>query len=629
MTTSNRTWRWRLFLWLHVADLLRDSYLGLLGREPDPAGLEAYGAELARTSNLGELLTDIAHSDEFWEKIVAVRSPELVDAAFRGLLGREPDTEASASYAEVLTDKKDISVVLEDIVRSDEFWGKMLASRSTELVDSTFRTLLAREPDREAAAAYAAMLAGKKEISAVLEDIIGSDEFWKKMQARRSPELVDAAFRGLLGREPDTESAASYTEVLTEKKDISVVLEDIVRSDEFWKKMQARRSPELVDAAFRGLLGREPDTEAAAAYGAMLAEKRDISTLLEDITRSDEFWGKVLTSRSEELIRAIYGGLFGREPDPARLAIHVKQLKTSEDLGDLLRAVISSEDSANSRGMRDEQLVLATSHEEPCLVFLHIPKTAGTNLYKILGDSFGREKIFRHLQDGIIQDLSSEECSEYSIFYGHICHDDISNIKRKNLSVCTYVRKPKDRLLSLYYYYKAHEPSHPNYSGDWQIALANDLSVEEYFNDKKIRSEHQFWNNMTWVVMGNRQWRNWYSLLTVDADDRAIFDKLVTTIRPAIRKRLEEFMFVGLQEDFDRSIELLFHTFQKQPPAKIGYTHSLKELMGAEPHFKRKIEKQPVTPSLDSALDGLVQLDNIVYEEAKKLYTERMAGLQS
>src|SRR5208337_3840558 len=210
---------------------------GLLGREPDPAGLEAYGAELARTSNLGELLTDIAHSDEFWEKIVAVRSPELVDAAFRGLLGREPDTEASASYAEVLTDKKDISVVLEDIVRSDEFWGKMLASRSTELVDSTFRTLLAREPDREAAAAYAAMLAGKKEISAVLEDIIGSDEFWKKMQARRSPELVDAAFRGLLGREPDTESAASYTEVLTEKKDISVVLEDIVRSDEFWKKM--------------------------------------------------------------------------------------------------------------------------------------------------------------------------------------------------------------------------------------------------------------------------------------------------------------------------------------------------------------------------------------------------------
>src|SRR5208337_3748581 len=149
---------------------------GLLGREPDPAGLEAYGAELARTSNLGELLTDIAHSDEFWEKIVAVRSPELVDAAFRGLLGREPDTEASASYAEVLT--------------------------------------------------------GKKDISAVLEDIIGSDEFWKKMQARRSPELVDAAFRGLLGREPDTESAASYTEVLTEKKDISVVLEDIVRSDE-------------------------------------------------------------------------------------------------------------------------------------------------------------------------------------------------------------------------------------------------------------------------------------------------------------------------------------------------------------------------------------------------------------
>ena len=400
MTTSNRTWRWRLFLWLHVADLLRDSYLGLLGREPDPAGLDAYGAELARTHNFGELLTDIAHSDEFWEKIVAVRSPELVyaafrgllgrepdkeaattyaamlagkkeisavledligsdefwekmqarrspelvDAAFRGLLGREPDTEAAARYAEVLTEKKDISIVLADIVRSDEFWGKMLASRSPELVDSTFQTLLGREPDKEAAAAYAAMLAGKKEISAVLEDVIGSDEFWKKMQAHRSPELVDAAFRGLLGRGPDSEASASYAEVLTDKKDISVVLADIARSDEFWGKMLASRSTELVDSTFRTLLGREPDKESAAAYAAMLAGKKEISAVLEDIIGSDEFWKKMQVRRSPELVDAAFRGLLGREPDTEAAAGYAEVLSGEKDISVVLDDIIGSDE---------------------------------------------------------------------------------------------------------------------------------------------------------------------------------------------------------------------------------------------------------------------------------------------
>jgi len=56
--------------------------------------------------------------------------------------------------------------------------------------------------------------------------------------------------------------------------------------------------------------------------------------------------------------------------------------------------------------------------------------------------------------------------------------------------------------------------------------------------------------------------------------------------------------------------------------------HSLEKLMLTEPDFKRKMEKQPVTLRVNTALDGLIQLDNIVYEEAQKLYAERMAWLQ-
>jgi hypothetical protein len=624
MTTSNRNWRWRLFLWLHLADLLRYSYLGLLGREPDAAGLEAYKAELARTRNLGELLTDIAHSDEFWEKIVAVRSPELVGAAFRGLLGREPDTEAAAGYAEVLTETKDISIVLADIVRSDEFWKKMQARRSPELVDAAFRGLLERAPDTEASVSYAEVLTDKKDISVVLEDIVRSDEFWGKMLASRSPELVDAAFRGLLGREPDTEASASYAEVLTDKKDISVILADIVRSDEFWGKMLTSRSTEIVDSTFRALLGRAPDTEASAAYAAMLAGKKAISAVLEDIIGSDEFMEKTVAGRSHQFVEEIYRCLLGRSPDQAGMARYAQVLGTTKSLGGVLSSIISSEEFAKCYERQKNWPDPEAKFEEPCLVFLHIQKTAGTSMQNHLDDCFGQKEFYREHSDSLYM-FSPAELSTYDVFAGHFNYDSLRFIPRRTLSIFTFVREPRQRLISLYHFLRAHEPGHPNFV---PFLLANKLMIEEFFENPQVREESRFWNHMCWAVMGQRQWREWMSLLTGEKDEIAIADILDSTIRPAIIQRLREFMFVGLQEDFDRSIQALFRLIEKQPPAKVRADHSLEKLMLTEPGFKRKMEKQPVTLRVNAALDGLIQLDNIVYEEAKKLYAERMAWLQ-
>ncbi|MGA2228114.1 MAG: DUF4214 domain-containing protein, partial [Syntrophobacteraceae bacterium] len=372
MTTSNRTWRWRLFLWLHFADLLRDSYLGLLGREPDAAGLEAYGAELVRTRNLGELLTDIAHSDEFWEKIVAVRAPELVYTVFRGLLGRDPDTETAAGYTEVLTETKDITIVLADIIRSDEFWKKMQARRSPELVDAAFRGLLGREPDTEASASYAEVLTDKKDISVVLADIAHSDEFWEKMLASRSTEIVDSSFRTLLGRAPDTEASTAYAAMLAGQKEISAVLEDIIGSDEFWKKMQARRSIELVSEIYKGLLGREPDQEAVRACTPILSGHRGLSAVLADIIGSDEFTDKTVAGRSHQFVEEIYRCLLGRSPDQAGMARYARVLGTTKGLGGILSSIIGSEEFAKRYDSLKDWPNPEAKFGEPCLVFLHI-----------------------------------------------------------------------------------------------------------------------------------------------------------------------------------------------------------------------------------------------------------------
>ena len=221
-----------------------------------------------------------------------------------------------------------------------------------------------------------------------------------------------------------------------------------------------------------------------------------------------------------------------------------------------------------------------------------------------------------------------QNCRTYDVFAGHFNYDSLRFIPRRTLSIFTFVREPRQRLISLYQFLRAHESGHPNFVSEGTMELANRLLIEEFFENPEIRKDYGFWNNMCWAVMGQLQWQEWMSLLTMEKDEIAVADILDSTVRPAIKERLRKFMFVGLQEDFDRSVQALFRLMKKEPPAKVRADHSLEKLMLTEPEFKRKMEKQPVTPRVNTALDGLIQLDNIVYEEAKKLYTERMAGLQ-
>jgi hypothetical protein len=156
------------------------------------------------------------------------------------------------------------------------------------------------------------------------------------------------------------------------------------------------------------------------------------------------------------------------------------------------------------------------------------------------------------------------------------------------------------------------------------MELANRLSIEDFFENEYTRTGFPFWNHMCWAVMGFRQWQKWrMSLSAMSAGEYA--EMIEKTIRPAIVKRLNEFVFIGLQEDFARSVEFLFPSILgKQPPRSIRADHSLRLLMSTQPDFKRSMERQPVTPRLESALESITQLDRIVYEEGRKLYMKRM-----
>ena len=321
------------------------------------------------------------------------------------------------------------------------------------------------------------------------------------------------------------------------------------------------------------------------------------------------------------MVTAVYRGLLTREPDEKGLLSHADGFGLHRDLSALVSAVSDSREYREFLAKERTWPHPKRNYNRNTLVFLHIEKTAGTSVQNILREAFGVEQVYGENRD-TLHLHSPGELSLYSVFAGHFNYDSLIFIPRQKLTLTTFVREPKKRLVSAYHFWRAHESSHPNYEGG--VALANRLSMQEFFGRPEIEEDWGIWNHMTWAIMGERRWREWRLLLADAPDKRSEAEILARIARPAIARRIREFLCVGIQEDFDSSIELLFRILERPAP-KIRVDHSLEGLMLLTPGFKRKLPRQRITAEVDATLGRLVALDNIVYSEARSYYAELSA----
>lgn len=375
-------------------------------------------------------------------------------------------------------------------------------------------------------------------------------------------EIVRMIYAGILGRNPDEEGLEAYSNELIRSSQLARLLDDISGSREAWERNLYRHSPELVRLAFLGLLNREPEEEALDTFVAKLRESKDLPALLSDIGQSQEHWTNLLRAKK------------WRHP--------------------------------------------ALSYGEDTWVFLHIEKTAGTSLQNMLVDSFGAKRVYREHADTLYL-RSPAELSGYTIFAGHFNHDSLSYIPKRKLNLFTFVREPKKRLISLYNFWRAHEAAAPSYHVGMQRASEHDIGA--FFQLEEIVNRPDIWNHMTWCIIGDRQWNTWRTLLQEAKNATRL--QALKDIRQAIIDRLREFTFIGIQEDFARSCELLFRLFDRPQPT-VRADHSLEQLSTAHCYIKM-IKNPSTTSNVDTTLEQLVELDKIIYEEARNLYAERLA----
>lgn len=340
-------------------------------------------------------------------------------------------------------------------------------------------------------------------------------------------------------------------------------------------------------------------------------------------------WRLCLSLQASEIVKAVHLGLMGFLPEDEELSRYRKSLSSSRDLTSLVLQMMNTAsfrigiekkyaEDLDIRNIKRKQWANPSDdYQKHCLVFLHIQKTAGTSIQNHLGCCFSQDEIYREHSDSLYL-YSPAELNTFNVFAGHFNYDSLRYIPRRDLSIFTFVRDPKKRLISLYHFWRAHEPGHPSFHNG--MALANEFPIDEFFENIREENDYNTLNHMTWAIMGERKWRNWNSLLKEKTNSKTKTAFIGNKVRPAIAKRLSEFTFIGMQEDFERSVLHLYKILRKPAPQTFRTDHSLKQLMETSPMFKREMEMQDITIRVDAALDHLVQLDNIVYEEATKLY---------
>jgi polysaccharide pyruvyl transferase WcaK-like protein len=279
---------------------------------------------------------------KIYQCVTRIFSKELIREAYLGVLGREPEEEAlgvyGASFKELGT-----GGVIKELSGSTEAWENQKRAHVEELIREAYLGVLGREPEEEALGVYGASF---KELGTggVIKELTGSTEAWENQKRAHVEELIWEAYQGVLGREPDPGGVLSYLKVY-ENEGVPGVLEGLIQSTELWHRTTALSPEKLIRILYRGILLREADEGGLAGKAEKIRNQLPWEEIIAEMLRSPEFLTKhqsllksITTGPLDDLLEEIadYHGyhkqLHGTDPDHDAIAAFITSGKKVREL---------------------------------------------------------------------------------------------------------------------------------------------------------------------------------------------------------------------------------------------------------------------------------------------------------
>ncbi|MHA6205826.1 DUF4214 domain-containing protein [Dyella soli] len=223
-------------------------------------------------------------------------------------------------------------------------WKKVFRLLRSRLVKEAYAGLLRRPADTAGLDGYAQALAQSGDLAQVLSHLVESDEFKRLQTSSAAPATVRAIFRGVLGREPDEEALKAYEAEIAASGSLESTLAAVGNSDESWGRSLGRHSDDLLLAIFHGLFGSSTGQALFSAHRTSLGALPDLSALLSTLRESGEVWQSVRAAEAESIVNGVYLALLGRLPEPEALSVYGREVAKDDGLVHVIAAIGASQE---------------------------------------------------------------------------------------------------------------------------------------------------------------------------------------------------------------------------------------------------------------------------------------------
>jgi hypothetical protein len=206
---------------------LNDTYLatvyqGELHRAIDPAGLAYWRGQLQQSDSRTQAAQGILGSNEYFN--------DQIWSDYGALLGRAPDAGGWANYMHALQNGATPQDVQASIMGSDEFFSRV-GGDPTSFLNAVYGEVLNRPVDGQGLAFWAPLTGA----------VAGRTEAVRAIEA--SPEAseltVTTIYQDTLGRTPDAGGLSYWSGQLESGASQTTVLAGVLGSDEFFSRMQS------------------------------------------------------------------------------------------------------------------------------------------------------------------------------------------------------------------------------------------------------------------------------------------------------------------------------------------------------------------------------------------------------
>jgi Sulfotransferase family len=247
------------------------------------------------------------------------------------------------------------------------------------------------------------------------------------------------------------------------------------------------------------------------------------------------------------------------------------------------------------------------------VVFLHVPKTAGSSLASMLAANFAPERVYTPKLHGELKVRAAHDLADFDFISGHFDWSELAAIPGP-MQIVSLMREPVQRALSLYWYLRAHTWAYGvEEIGARGVEFAKSLNMGEFFATAPPDVLGGFDNAVARQLAGAECWKL----------DRGftIPDREVARI---CRRHIDQMRFCGVTEHFDATAAAILRSLEL-PATASRRENTLAELMGV-PGF----ETVPLTPpsaDLMARLRRLTAIDSHLYHYVRRRWPMRHAVL--